>query len=734
MKVVNAHSNLRDRILFVQTFRKNHEQLVQTIERVQKFELDSSKSKRTDIWCGILKNVKKAIEPINSVDALDISSEGTELWQMHENQYNEKISKVEQFIISRLKDQLGTCDTATDMFRCFSRFNALFVRPKIRAAIHEYQTLLIERVKEDIKKLHSKFTSGNHSHTMISCRDIPPISSAIIWARQINRKLALYMKRVEDVLGKGWDHYAEGQKLHQEDVAFSKQLDTQHIFTAWLNEVQAKYLGIKGPLFAITQSRQTYQLSVNFDATLISLFKEVRNLLHLNFQIPHSILTLAKEAQKIYPFAVALIETIRTYQKTLHIVQETLKNDKILVSTLHYNVQQLLSQGMKMQWDYFMTSLDYSADNSHVTFVYELASHTLSFQDKVTICAERLASISALIQSISTISYVKSEFENIIQAIQKVVDSFHYDGYSQIEKWVSILDARIEKKLLERLTGAIKVWLSGEPIKRLRSVHKSQLCIRNNSLFLDPPLENARMIWMNQLHDFLDIILSLPRIKLFQYERPVQHKTLKYHNIIQMLDIEEYKACYTLIDDYYLEVSKYVGEWLHYQALWDVEPNSVFEKLNSDLELWQKVIVQIKKQRITFDTSKTSKSFDGIEIDFESVQQKVNAKYDQWQRDLLLKYGSITLIESKTFLEDVRNARQSLELNIGPLSSDMINFILNFRSLKASKVHWEIKLEKLYKGQKILDRHRFHYPTDWIHIDHLRGEWGSFTGSANLII
>ena len=32
--------------------------------------------------------------------------------------------------------------------------------------------------------------------------DLPPTSGSIIWARQVERQLNTYMKRVEDVLGK----------------------------------------------------------------------------------------------------------------------------------------------------------------------------------------------------------------------------------------------------------------------------------------------------------------------------------------------------------------------------------------------------------------------------------------------------------------------------------------------------------------------------------------------------
>ena len=71
--------------------------------------------------------------------------------------YDERIDRVESRIAARLRDQLGSARNANEMFRIFSRYNALFVRPHIRGAIREYQTQLIQRVKEDIENLHKKF-------------------------------------------------------------------------------------------------------------------------------------------------------------------------------------------------------------------------------------------------------------------------------------------------------------------------------------------------------------------------------------------------------------------------------------------------------------------------------------------------------------------------------------------------------------------------------------------------
>ena len=126
--------------------------------------------------------------------------------------YEERIDRVESRIAARLRDQLGSARNANEMFRIFSRYNALFVRPHIRGAIREYQTQLIQRVKEDIENLHKKFKvylinahiilnsahiqftffpllqmqyKNTPTYAICCMRDVPPISSSIMWARQV---------------------------------------------------------------------------------------------------------------------------------------------------------------------------------------------------------------------------------------------------------------------------------------------------------------------------------------------------------------------------------------------------------------------------------------------------------------------------------------------------------------------------------------------------------------------
>jgi dynein heavy chain 1 len=96
---------------------------------------------------------------------------------------------------------------------------------------------LILRVKQDITLLHDKFKlkyNASEAYYMSQLRDLPPVSGAIIWARQLERQLNAYLQRVEDVLGKGWELDPEGQKLKLDGENFRRKLNTEQVFVKFL--------------------------------------------------------------------------------------------------------------------------------------------------------------------------------------------------------------------------------------------------------------------------------------------------------------------------------------------------------------------------------------------------------------------------------------------------------------------------------------------------------------------
>ncbi|KAJ6620693.1 dynein heavy chain, N-terminal region 1-domain-containing protein [Mycena sp. CBHHK59/15] len=719
IKVVNAHAKLQERTRYLRDWRKQHEQLA-----VMTGPTRGLGGSVLDMGIGGMdmeEEVKEAYEVVKRIDVLDVSVEGTEIWVAAENAYNERVARVENQIIARLRDRLGTARNANEMFRVFSKFNALFVRPKIRGAIQEYQTQLIDSVKEDIKHLHDKFKTrfrDSEASHMSQMRDLPAIASAIIWARQIERQLLTYMKRVEDVLGKGWELYAEGQKLQSESSAFRKKLDTRPVYDAWLHDINRRNMGVDGRLFEIIKPRgggasgggSGFQLAVNFDPQIITLFKEVRNLLWLGFQVPHAITNMAKDAKRVYPHAVSLMETVRTYGQTLDLVEEN-KGIEWLVAEYRNDSQRMIAKGMNIKWDYFVNQYDATRyvtsadgrDNRHIQFVREFASVISVLQDKTNNVIDLYKDILRAVEDLATCSYTTDAFSELLGKVQAAIDRLNLEGYANLEQWVAELDKRIEGILLQRLVQIIQVWCAefdraddgdtgtrrGDTLplrditnkrrgdKRVKEekflegnmtlkpvVH--EIRIQNQVIFLDPPIEYARANWIRQLHDWLGVVCRLRRIQSSRYEIGLQMQGTSatettYTSLLTHLPDTVLEGPFSLIELKVQQLKEYVGKWLQFQSLWDLEAEYVFSRLGDSLAHWQQLLTEIKKTRSTFDTSDTQKTFGVCIIDYEQVQAKVNAKYDAWQRDILSRFGVKLGNAMKEMHASILKARNDLE-------------------------------------------------------------------------
>ncbi|KAI0762498.1 dynein heavy chain [Fomes fomentarius] len=701
IKVIPAHAKLQDRIRYLRDWRKQHEQLAVMTGPTKGLGSVGTEMGGMDMEA----EVKEAYEVMKRIDVLDVSQEGGEIWVAAENAYNERVARVENQIIARLRDRLGTARNANEMFRVFSKFNALFVRPKIRGAIQEYQTQLIDSVKEDIKRLHDKFKTQyrfSEAYHMSQMRDLPPISGAIIWARQIDRQLQTYMKRVEDVLGKGWELYAEGQKLQSESSAFRKKLDVRPVYEAWLHDINRRDMGVGGRLFEIVRLRGGgFQLAVNFDPQIITLFKEVRNLLWQNFQVPHAITNMAKDAKRVYPHAVSLMETVRTYGQTLDLVENN-KGIEWLVAEYRNEAQRMVTRGMNIRWDYFVNqydtaryvSSDGARDNRHIQFVREFASVVSILQDKTNNVIDLYKDILRSVEELSTCPYTSEAFRDLLGKIQAAIDRLNLEGYANLDHWVAELDQRIEGILLQRVTHVIQQWCSEferaddsdgrrEPVtlnkrrdKRAKDDKVSgaidlgpivhEIRIQNQVIFLDPPIEHAREAWIRQLHEWLGTVCRLRRIQSSRYEIGLQMQghtvtDLTYTSLLTKFPDASLERPFALIEQKVQSLKDYVAKWLQFQSLWDLETEYVFSRLGDSLANWQQLLTEIKKARSTFDTSETQKSFGVCVIDYEQVQARVNAKYDAWQRDILSRFGVKLGNAMKEMHASILKARNELE-------------------------------------------------------------------------
>lgn len=778
-RVSPAHKRLQTRMEHMRSFRRQHEQLRTVIMRVLRPTLLSVMTARQidqqsqlpgtpdqpetgDMKPEVLgleaadanaiEEVNLAYENVKEVDCLDISREGLEAWDAAVRRYEERIDRVETRITAHLRDQLGTAKNANEMFRIFSRFNALFVRPHIRGAIREYQTQLIQRVKDDIEALHEKFKvqyPQSKSCRMSIVRDLPPISGSIVWAKQIDRQLTAYLRRVEDVLGKGWENHIEGQKLKADGDSFRLKLNTQEIFDDWARKVQQRNLGVTGRIFAIESQRSrtgrgnVLKLKVNFLPEIITLSKEVRNLKNLGFRVPLAIVNKAHQANQLYPFAISLIESVRTYERTLEKIED--KASIIpLVAGMRREVQMLVAEGIALVWE------SYKLD----PYVQRLAEAVFNFQEKVEDLLFVEEQLDVDVRSLETCPYSANTFADILGKIQHAVDDLSLRQYSNLHIWVTRLDEEVEKNLAMRLQAGIQAWtnalngtkkeidLSMDTDAPTQPTHKPggdpqiqivihEVRITNQIMYLYPSIEEARFQIMQQLFAWEAIVLSQTRLQSSRYQVGLDRPTSQtYRNLLTKLPQGSafLESAYEAIENKIKEVHNYVGEWLQYQSLWDLQPDNLYGKLCEDINLWMKCLNDIKKTRTTFDTSDTRREFGPVVIDYAKVQSKVSLKYDSWHKETLGKFGSLLGNDMSQFHTQVSKSRSELEQQSieAASTSDAVTFITYVQSLKRKMKAWEKQVEVYREGQRILERQRFQFPSSWLHVDNIEGEWGAF--------
>jgi len=175
------------------------------------------------------------------------------------------------------------------------------------------------------------------------------------------------------------------------------------------------------------------------------------------------------------------------------------------------------------------------------------------------------------------------------------------------------------------------------------------------------------------------------------------------------------------------EAENYVDEWLQFQSLWDLQLAQIQDDLGEELELWLQLILEIRQKRDTFDTSGMRRSFGHLIINYEQVQAKVNAKYDQWQHDLLAHFSTMYATRLVDIYSALQRARKDVEGQSMQASStsQAVSFITVVQNCKRQTKVWEPEMDTFRQGQQTLSRLRFQYPKDWLYVEQVDHEWAA---------
>jgi dynein heavy chain 1 len=704
----------------------------------------------------------------------DLTPQGTNIWNLGIQEYEKKMEAIEENIIKILNQKLSSCKTADEMFRIFALFNPLFFRPAIRNAVNTFRATLMKNVREDVKKLQEKFRlryDDSYEKIISELRDVPPLSGRIMWAKQIDNQLSMILKRIQDVLGIGWEEHVDGKQLKEICDELRSYLDTNSIYEEWLQQqmkldTTTKYSKTKDFLLLVEEDPKNANnkyLKVNFDYHQVTIFKEVQylewllpqmNVAHKN--IPNTIKSRAVEAYRRYPIASALESTLKTYHVTKGKINNF--NSPLLVNHLQA-VRDIIKNAMGGSKSSKWIKWDSPELNE---WVNSFSMKVTALQERVDDVCEKLKTIDDHLANLTSCPYEKAVMEGIMSSIQLIIDELPMKGLSNVPVWVSQLDARIENLLIEKLISAVHAWCAGfeasysgdsEPThgnskKKYLQTISHEILLQNQEIFLSPSLNQTKKSFLQDFQTYLIPVLSLTRLvsqryQVFATEKQKQEENAttalkkNYSSIMNKVPSEVLMKPYLVVEKKMTEADDYLKEWFQYQSLWDLSINDITNHLNNDFHLWERFLMDMKVARLAIDQGSRSsthghdgvKSFGPILISYKSIQMKINLKYDSWQKDCQLKFCHLLLQDSKAFYQDLVNMKNKLEtINLDGTTRDAIiavGYIIQVKNTIQESANKH--LETLLNSEKLLKTQRFSFPNDWLAISIIQGIFANIT-------
>ena len=306
---------------------------------------------------------------------------------------------------------------------------------------------------------------------------------------------------------------------------------------------------------------------------------------------------------------------------------------------------------------------------------------------------------------------IKSQLEDRLNQIQKVIGDFDLEDLSNLSFWVARLNEKIETILITRLEQLLKSWVEefqdpdGKGGNLIKSKMVLDIKLANRTILLEPSLAEARAYWYKELHNQVEVICGLEKLSIRNNDES-QETTYK-GLLLKMGEQFNIKKAYSILEEIFSKAEVYVDEWKSYQALWDIEQGSVYDLLGDNIERWNQLLNEIRQGRKTFDTSEDFRVFGGIEISYGTVQTKVNNKYDQIHKEILNKFGTTLQDNMKAFKTKVQESRRKLEGLSLEESDDVTFFVTEIQEMNRVVNQWENQLDRFRAGQKLLQQQRF---------------------------
>ena len=265
-----------------------------------------------------------------------------------------------------------------------------------------------------------------------------------------------------------------------------------------------------------------------------------------------------------------------------------------------------------------------------------------------------------------------------------------------------------------------------------------EIKIRDRQLVMDPTVQEMRAYWYKQLNKIVSVICCQHQIESTKHDKNSRIKTSlsndeteeipNFRSALKIINTDIMFKANQAIESAIRDASSYVSI-SGCQALWNVDFNKLYEKLNGNVGKWHECLGGLKNLiKRNFDSAETIKHFGAVVIDYQKAQDQVNNRFNNTQEGIIKRLYEDMSKNMNEFYQTLTKAKNELELvSLDNPNIDVTIFITEIQEKKRLSGKWEKELEDRYEqGVSILKKKYSIQTPHKLNIDNVRGAWSNF--------
>ncbi|SSD59863.1 related to Dynein heavy chain, cytoplasmic [Saccharomycodes ludwigii] len=637
---------------------------------------------------------------------------------IYKSELNIVLDKVRLFIQDEILRSVASKSPDDQVFAILQKYKSFNLQEILTDNIRN--TLLL-KLESKIKVL-CKLDKIDYNELNITM-DIPVIYSKLIWNRQTKKRLHILFDNCELILGNGWQSTLQGSHLYQPYLMVKDQLDENKIYQTWLNNIEVavtnQVFSVRSAIFKVVKGPfNTYELLVNFNYNLLHIFKEVRNLLRLGFDIPSNVLKAANILRSIHPFALKLQNTIQVF--VLICKKQLIEKDltTILLVPDIKDIFDILKKSINCTWDTLPLFNEeiISDDNNLIGIVSTKTEDLLQKCRTLNKFKLKLTHFLGLLLAVDLTN--NSNLTSIMFNIKSLVKKLVIQDFSNINLFLENLN----RAIFDNLQKNLKAFLEDE--KLTSSIH--HIYVKEQKLLVTPPVEHILEGWLTKLNLILFNVSNLTKVT------KDQSAVHYFDDVLFLLEpsiVIYFDRVFSLFD----EAKNYWNTWHELSFLWNNRENEILNEIT--LKNCYELLAGLLQHRKVFDTIETNfKCGDIIVFEYEQAQVRVNDKFDQWQTlvsEKLQHLYNLYAREERAFLLKSIATLEKTKVNISSIFqlSTLLAFL---NDLKTKKEECNQRIALLKKVEQLLKCSHWIFDDDFIYVIQLENDFVSLYDMLSL--